>query len=110
MLSFLIVSAKAQSLMVGDANSDNNVDISDVVFVVNSILTDESYLASCDVNHDGAVNVTDVTLLVNYLLGYPQPIFFIENADVNEDHDINITDVTSLVNLVLNAQTPTQGF
>ena len=63
-----------------------------------------------DVNHDGAVNVTDVTLLVNYLLGYPQPIFFIENADVNEDHDINITDVTSLVNLVLNAQTPTQGF
>ena len=68
LLSFMIVSAKAQSLMVGDANSDNNVDISDVVFVVNSILTDESYLASCDVNHDGDVDISDVVLLVNIIL------------------------------------------
>lgn len=68
LLSFMVVSANAQSLMVGDANSDNNVDVTDVVFVVNRILSDESYLASCDVNHDGNVDISDVVLLVNIIL------------------------------------------
>ena len=68
LLSFMMVSTNAQSFLVGDANSDNNVDITDVVFVVNRILSDESYLAPCDVNYDGEVDISDVVLLVNIIL------------------------------------------
>ena len=68
LLSLMVVSANAQSLMVGDANSDGKVDVSDVVFVVDRILSDESYMASCDVNYDGGVDISDVVLLVNIIL------------------------------------------
>jgi hypothetical protein len=38
LLPFMVVSANAQSLMVGDANGDGFLDISDVVAVVNRVL------------------------------------------------------------------------
>ena len=68
LLSLMVVSANAQSLMVGDANSDGKVDVSDVVFVVDRILSDESYMGSCDVNYDGSVDISDVVALVNKLI------------------------------------------
>ena len=68
LLPLMAVSANAQSLLVGDANSDNQVDISDVVFTVNRILADESYMGSCDVNYDGSVDISDVVILVNIIL------------------------------------------
>ena len=88
LLSFLIVSAKAQSLMVGDANSDNNVDISDVVFVVNRILSDESYMVSCDVNHDDEVDISDVVLLVNIILN--GDLFYLSCPDDAHPHLIDL--------------------
>lgn len=48
----------------GDANGDGEVDISDVVFVVNEILSGDSYQESCDVNGDGYVDISDVVELV----------------------------------------------
>ncbi len=68
LLPLMAVSANAQSLLVGDANCDNQVDISDVVFTVNRILADESYKGSCDVNYDGSVDISDVVILVNIIL------------------------------------------
>ena len=68
LLPLMAVSANAQSLLVGDANCDNQVDISDVVFTVNRILADESYMGSCDVNYDGCVDISDVVILVNIIL------------------------------------------
>ena len=52
----------------GDANGDGEVDISDVVFVVNEILSGDSYQESCDVNGDGYVDISDVVELVNTIL------------------------------------------
>jgi hypothetical protein len=52
---------------------------------------------SGDVNSDGNVNVVDVTYLVAYLFqgGSPPPVM--EAADVNGDDRVNITDLTYLV-------------
>ena len=53
---------------LGDVNTDIQIDILDVVYLVNMILSianeDNPY---ADINHDGLVNVMDVVLLVYYI-------------------------------------------
>ena len=51
-----------------DVNSDGSIDISDVVVLVNAILT-SSTGDSYDVNRDGSVDISDVVALVNIILG-----------------------------------------
>ena len=55
-----------------------------------------------DANGDGMVNVTDAVLVVNYLLDQECPVFFFENADINGDEEINVSDVVGIVNIILN--------
>jgi len=54
--------------LAGDVNSDNAVDILDVVLTVNMILSGE-YLAVADLNNDGSVDVLDVVLIIGIILG-----------------------------------------
>ena len=57
-----------------------------------------------DADNNGQVNVTDVTALVNIVLGKDNNEPYVYNhdaADVNEDGKVNITDVTELVNMIL---------
>ncbi|MBQ6063195.1 MAG: rhamnogalacturonan lyase [Prevotella sp.] len=54
-----------------------------------------------DVNRDGLVNVTDVVCLVNYILTSDASNIDLEAADVNGDGSINITDTVALTNLIL---------
>ncbi|MBO4315843.1 MAG: dockerin type I repeat-containing protein, partial [Prevotella sp.] len=54
-----------------------------------------------DVNGDGLVNITDVVCLVNYVLTNDATGVIMENTDINDDGDVNITDVVSLVTLIL---------
>ena len=51
-----------------DVNSDGSVDISDVVTLVNAILSSSPMLESNDVNGDGQVDISDVVALVNIIL------------------------------------------
>ena len=56
----------------GDANTDNNVDILDVMFLIDIVLNDnqiepEIYLAM-DLNYSDDLNVLDVTKLVYFIL------------------------------------------
>lgn len=67
-LSLMAVSSRAQSLLKGDANGDGEVDISDVVFVVNKIISGHAYGALWDVNSDYTVDISDVVWLVNTIL------------------------------------------
>ncbi len=56
-----------------------------------------------DVNRDGLINVTDVVCLVNYVLTSDATNIFLEAADINGDGNINITDTVALTNLILNS-------
>ena len=52
-----------------DVNNDGVVNITDVVTLVNAILSSSPMLESNDVNGDGQVNISDVVKLVNVILG-----------------------------------------
>lgn len=67
LLTFMVVSSNAHSLHEGDVNGDGNVNITDVVILVNRILSNDSYQTSSDANSDGKVDITDVVLVVNYI-------------------------------------------
>ena len=55
--------------ILGDVNSDGDVNISDVTNLVNLILGDATeYSSMADVNRDGQVSITDVTNLVDIIL------------------------------------------
>jgi hypothetical protein len=52
-----------------DVNNDGVVNITDVVTLVNAILSSSPMLESNDVNGDRQVNINDVVRLVNVILG-----------------------------------------
>lgn len=56
-----------------------------------------------DVNNDHVVDISDVVALVNFILSGEVSTRFIEllNADINKDTDVDISDVVGIVNLVL---------
>ena len=56
-----------------------------------------------DANGDGSINVTDVMLIVNHILGNTLPVFVEECANVNGDNRIDVADVMLLVNMILNS-------
>ena len=53
----------------GDINSDDTVNVLDVVLLVNIILNSDDFTSSADLNGDNVINVLDVVLLVNLILG-----------------------------------------
>ena len=56
-----------------------------------------------DANGDGKVNVSDFTAIVSYILEDKSASFVEEAADVNGDGKINVSDLTALVALILNS-------
>ena len=60
--------------LVGDVNHDGNVNISDVVRLVNIILSDGTEEnSSADVNKNGDIDISDVVRLVNIILSDESP-------------------------------------
>jgi len=51
----------------GDLNEDSNIDVTDIVLLINLILSGD-YLEPGDINSDGNVNVQDVVILVQIIL------------------------------------------
>ena len=64
---FLKVSNIQNSLM-GDINSDNSIDVLDVVLLVNIILGFSSDVEGSDLNQDNITNVLDVIQLISVIL------------------------------------------
>jgi len=82
--------------------NSNDPDNPTVVVPVTLVVGDEPPLLLGDANCDGVVNVTDVLWTINYILGNnPEPFCF-ENADVNGDGFVNAIDVLGIVNIILN--------
>ena len=55
-----------------------------------------------DANGDGAINVSDVSAIISHILGLTPDGFDAAAADVNGDGIINVTDVTAVINIILN--------
>ena len=58
------------NLLIGDVNTDSNVDILDVVMMVNYILgnTEAINFDYADINYDGSIDISDIILMLNYIL------------------------------------------
>ena len=65
----LFFSVENNELFLGDLNSDNLVNILDVVILVNMIIGSENQTENGDINQDNEINVLDIVLLVNLILG-----------------------------------------
>lgn len=58
------------NLILGDCNSDDEISISDIIYIINTcILEINSGSCNCsDINQDGATNISDIIMLVNIIL------------------------------------------
>ena len=54
--------------LVGDVNSDGNINVQDIILVVNIILYGSEYNQFADINSDNIIDVLDVINLVNIIL------------------------------------------
>ena len=54
-----------------------------------------------DANNDGRVNVSDFTAIANCIMGTPPATFVEKAADVNVDGTINVADLTGVANIIL---------
>ena len=57
-----------------------------------------------DANGNGEVNVSDIVEIVNYILGKPSANFVKTAADLNKDGDVNVTDIVMVVNIIMSSQ------
>ena len=57
----------SESWIIGDLNSDEIINIQDIVLLVSIILSNE-YNALADMNNDEIINVQDIILLINIIL------------------------------------------
>jgi hypothetical protein len=77
----------------GDVNSDQTVDVLDVVSIVGSILENEEPNLCADMNADGTVDVLDVVSIVGIILGdritssATEAVLNIENGSANLNAD-----------------------
>ena len=88
-------------VVVSGAEAENY----DITYV-NGVLTVEFIVG--DANGDGKVTITDAVAIVNFILGNPSDNFNKAAANVNDDYDddgnpkITITDAVGVVNIILN--------
>jgi len=69
------------------------------------ILKDKTTTLLGDANGDGVVDITDVTAIIDYVLGSGSEPFIFANADINGDGTIDVTDVTMVIDIILQQQT-----
>ena len=63
-------SIESESCFSGDVNGDDILNISDVIMIINAILSGEwEGMLSCgDMNDDNILNISDVIIIVNLIL------------------------------------------
>ena len=55
-----------------------------------------------DANNDGTVDVSDITTIASYILTSATKGISLVNADANEDQVIDVSDITATANIILN--------
>lgn len=69
-------------------------------YIGTSVLLNKTVLFG-DVNEDNSVNVSDIVATVNYILGSTSSTFNTTNADINSDNAVNVSDIVGIVNIIL---------
>ena len=99
-----------EAILLGDANDDGYVNVSDVVHIINRILlgkeveytVDDVVTCINDILSDSSnSSVDDIVAIVNNILGNNSQKFNTEAADVVNDGSINVSDVVALINIIL---------
>ena len=54
-----------------------------------------------DANGDEEVNVSDIVEIVNYIMNKPSILFVFETADINEDDVVNVTDIVGVASGIM---------
>jgi len=70
------VSGVTATLLPGDVNNDNSVDIADLSALADAFYTgpnDPFWNPQADLNCDGGVNITDLSLLADYFFTSGDP-------------------------------------
>ena len=63
---------------------------------------DDSSVIDGDTNFDQVINVQDVIIIVNFILGLSEPTLQqFEASDINDDDIINVMDVIEVINIIL---------
>ncbi len=57
-----------------------------------------------DANNDGIVNISDIVVIINYIMNGSASPFVFEKADVNGDGIINVLDITGIVNIIYSSK------
>lgn len=55
-----------------------------------------------DANGDGTVTVSDIVMVANNIMGITSNTFIFEAADVNSDGTVSVTDIVMLSNIIMN--------
>ena len=83
------------TMLLGDANGDGKVDISDVTTTIDRILKDTwtandgtFILRNADVNADDRIDISDVTGIIDIVLGREEWSFF-DSEDIERPKTIN---------------------
>ncbi len=85
LLASLFFSLSILAQKKGDVNSDQTVDISDVVAVINTMAGDNIYKSTADVNNDGDTDISDVVAIINIMAyGAPDDKNSIRLSDLNK--------------------------
>ena len=88
------------TLLIHGLTIDGNYEIE---YINGKLTIEEPDFIPGDANSDGNVNVTDIVEIVNYILGHPSAKFNKVAADVNGDGVVNVTDIVSVVNIILSS-------
>ena len=81
----------------------DQTDLSLLISMLSEDETEETYLIG-DLNSDDAVNVVDIVSMVNFIFGGNTSEEIMELADVNNDGVVNVVDIVVLVNMILNVE------
>tara|TARA_B100000614_G_scaffold1415_1_gene1541 strand:- start:377 stop:1600 length:1224 start_codon:yes stop_codon:yes gene_type:complete len=74
----------------GDMNSDNVIDVLDLIQIVNISLGIQDFDLAADLNEDGEINVLDVVSLVNSILGLSRVNNHLDSKATLDDNTLNL--------------------
>lgn len=88
------------NIYVSWVNGDVSVNEPAVNFTANVTVNETSKMLG-DADGDSVINVTDVMVIVDYILGRNITNFIFANSDMDKDGIVNITDAMNVVNIIL---------